>query len=501
MQPHLYVDISATHQEVTGSCIFSLCSFPTEYRDCEKVRFLVDCGLFQEKDYEAYNTDFPFNPTKLDFVLVTHNHLDHIGRLPLLVRKGYNKPIYVNSVNRKFISVALLDNLKIMEANERFTGIPALYNKSDIDKVLSLIVEKDYNTEFTIYESDNGNIKACFLENGHILGASMIFVKIHPNRYPASYRMQKSSNNREVKNVNFLFTGDYNNKNSFVDIPNLPKEVLNTRLIIVQESTYGYMDSTEVKKTFADNILKALSEGKSIVNCAYAQGRAQELLLALRKMQDAGFLYASIPIYLDGKLAFKYTDKYLDLIKEDDGTLSFKEDSMDFLPYNLKRIRSKEERANLIANINEPSIVITTSGDGSHGPANEYIRQLVSNPKVALQFTGYTPKFSVGQQVKDSSKDSTVEISGVMKTIEADILSTNEFSVHAKADELIDFLKQFNNIEFVLVNHGNTDVKDEYGKRVMKEINCEVGILNRQTVFRFSALGLEKTLPTKFFTI
>ena len=118
------------------------------------------------------------------------------------------------------------------------------------------------------------------------------------------------------EDINLLFTGDYNNKNMFFDIEELPMEVRKLPLTIIQEATYGYVNSTEMKAVFEENVAKAISEKKIVIAPVFSLGRAQEILYVLKRMQQDGRLSTSIPIYFDGKLAFKYTGFYLSYAAE-----------------------------------------------------------------------------------------------------------------------------------------------------------------------------------------
>ena len=489
MEPHLHADVTSFQKEVTGSCKSIVCKFPTTYGEYRTVHFLVDCGMYQEPDYLEDNEYLPVNPRKLDFVLVTHNHMDHIGRIPLLVKRGFGGRIFVNKVQKKMIATAYKDQLKIFENDFEATGKKPLYTEEDVNQTISQLIEVDFDTVYEVYNPGTGDkISIIFFQNGHMVSASMIYVRIHPAVFPK----WMTSN----KDMNFLFSGDYNKENTFTDIPRLTNLFLNKRLIIDQESTYGYMDSSEVKKSFENNVLDAISSGKLIINCSIAQERSLQVLYAIRTLQDEGKIPPEIPIYLDGKLAYKYADKYMDLFKKGCGKISFKVNPEKIIPLSCKRIYKEKDRENVISMAGiKPGIVITTSGDGSHGPAIEYISSLIENPDVVFQFTGYTTKGSLGSKLKKSKFGSTVTINGKQLVRRAKICSTNEFSEHAKADELLDFLRQFKNIAYVMVSHGNSGVKEQYVEKVKKELNLQnkIDALYPSTVYRFYCKGLEKT--------
>lgn len=463
-----FVDIMVTHNEVTGSCILVTVRFPNR----EKLRFVVDCGLFQEREHDYLNYELPFKAENIDFCLVTHVHVDHIGRLPYMVRNGFYKPIYATETTCKLLPLALNDSLKVLSSNSKKKNTKCLYSETDVEQTLKLLSPREYIETFNI----NENIKVTFLKNGHLVGAALILVQISFPGY---------------EDINLLFTGDYNNKNIFFDVDSIPQWVLELPLTIIQESTYGDMDSTEMSKCFEDNIIKRINSGGTVVALVFSLGRSQEILYVLKNMQRSGKLDKRIPIYFDGKLAFNYTDLYLR-----DG-LGIKEEMRDFLPENLTYVNSTN-RSEVLSDTNS-KIIVTTSGMGSYGPAQIYIPEYISREGALIQFTGYTAKDSLGSRLKKAELGKEVEIGGQVKEKKADVEYTTEFSAHAKADEMIEFLKQFKNPNLILINHGETKTKNIFENRILNEVNTKrIGILMRDCFYRVDSYGLVKISPTHF---
>ena len=322
----------------------------------------------------------------------------------------------------------------------------------------------------------NENIKVTFLVNGHLMGAALILVQIV---YPG------------CEDINILFTGDYNNKNMFFDVPEIPDWILDLPLTIVQESTYGDMDSTDINPCFEKNVCECLRAEGTVVAPVFSLGRAQEILYIIKKMQERGLIDVNIPIYLDGKLAIRYTDMYIN-----DG-LNIKDEMRDFLPKNYRSV-IKTQRGSILHN-NDPKIILTTSGMGSYGPAQIYIPEYISHRNALIQFTGYASPDTLGGRLKAAEMGEKVEIAGLLARKSAQVEFTNEFSAHAKADEMINFLKKFRNLKLVLVNHGEPEVKKHFSGRILDEVDTKrVGILGDEYFFRINPYGLEKTLSTEF---
>lgn len=464
-----YADIMATHPGVTGSCHLVVVKLP----NFETIRFVVDCGLFQEEGTERLNEELPFDPKKLHFCLVTHNHVDHIGRLPLLVKKGFCNKIYATAATCKLMPMALTDSLKVLTNTAKRNNKKALYNENNVRDTFDLFDPCEYQE--TIYVHDN--VKVTFFKNGHLVGAALILVQV---TFPG------------FDDLNLLFTGDYNNKNMFFDVPPLPNWVLELPLTVIQEATYGDKDSNIMVKSFERNILKTIRKNGTALVPVFSLGRTQEILYLLKMMQKSGKLNPEIPIFLDGKLAIQYTRLYIK------NGLGNKEEMKDFLPENFTMVVSKEKRVQVLYGT-KPKIVLTTSGMGSYGPAQVYIPEYISRRNVLIQFTGYTADGTLGAKLKNAKTGKTVTVGGIVVQKLAKVEYTTEFSAHAKADEMIAFLKQFKNLNLVLVNHGDPDVKEQFAQRILQEINPKrVGVEGREILFRINPYKLVKTMSTKF---
>lgn len=469
-----YVTIMALNKEVTGSGILNTINFP----DGTKKNVLVDLGIYQEAEYSELNKSLPFNAYNIDYVLVTHTHADHIGRLPYLVHKGYRGDIHLSETATKLIPYALQDNYNVEKNNSEMLNEPPLYTEADVDKTLNHVKGHPFEKSFWLDE----NIKVTFFMNGHLPGAVIILMQIKYHDYT----------NKHYDDINLLFTGDYNNKNMFFDVKPLPKWVHQLPVSIIQESTYGDMNSTDVEYVFEKNILDAVSSKKKILIPVFSLGRSQEVMFLLKKWQDEGKLDKSIPIYLDGKLAIKYTELYLR-----DG-LDNREECKKFFPENFSYISSKAERNSIIEG-NGCSILLATSGMGSNGPCRTLIPQYLKNPNAVIHFMGYCAEGTMGRRLHDCQNGEIVDCCGLKVKKLATVLFTSELSAHAKADELIGFLLPFVCMKLVLINHGTNKKKDVYSDRVVNETNAKnVGILGREYLFRIDEYGLKKTLTAKF---
>ncbi len=462
-----YADIMSMNPEVTGSCNLVSVKFPNG----ATMRFIVDCGLFQEKKYEQLNKVLLFNPENVDFCLVTHNHVDHIGRLPFIVKNGYFNKIYLTEETCKLLPLALKDSYKVLSQNAKRKNEKCLYYETDVSKTISLLSSCKYNETIKI----NNNVKVTFLKNGHIIGSAMILIQIS---YP------------DYDDINLLFTGDYNNKNLFFNVPDVPEWILELPLTVIQESTYGYMDSTSIQKCFKKNVIECINNSGIVIAPVFSLGRAQEILYELKCMQENKILSTEIPIYLDGNLAIKYTEMFL---KND---FNIKPNLKNFLPENLTYV-NKQNRCEILKGT-ESKIILTTSGMGSYGPAQLYIPEYIRRKNALIHFTGFTAKGTLGDRLKNTEIGEMVNVRGLMVKKEARVEYTTEYSAHAKADEMIKFLKQFKNLKLILLNHGEENVKEIFASRILNEVKSkDVGLIG-EYFFRVNPYGMVKSISSKF---
>lgn len=328
-----------------------------------------------------------------------------------------------------------------------------------------------YNTPYKV----NDHISITLLKNGHILGASLILVTI-------KYKGKES--------IYTLFTGDYSPKNSFFNVGSIPKNIRNLPINIVTESTYGTTSRNSINHNFEDLVVKSIRNKETLIITVFAFGRTQEIKNVLKQLQDKKLLNKNIKIYHDGKLSHKYDEFYLKHSDE----LKIK----NFIPHNVIKVTSRGQR-NSILSKKGPKIILTTSGMGNYGPAQLYLPYYISEQKCSIIFGGYTAENTLGRQLQELKPNEIFDLNGTKNIKRAKVYSTTEFSSHAKQEDLLDILKQFNNIKSVLINHGETKVKEAFANIVESEIKPKkVEILNPDTSIRIGAYGIIKTFPISY---
>lgn len=462
---NFYYEIIGYHREVTGSHIVVKAIFPNG----RKVMFLVDMGLYEESKYEYLNSEIDFNIEEIDFALLTHLHADHIGRFPLIVKNGYMKAIYTSKPTKMLSRTALNDSCKILGYIQHKKGEKNLYSEKDVEQTLEQMIGLEYNETIEVVEG----VKVTLLVNGHCLGASMILVQLS---YPGE------------KDINILFSGDYKKDNLFFYVPKIPQWIIDLPKDVICESTYGDTDTTEIKEVYEENIIKCLKSGGTAVLLSFAFQRYQEILYKIKKMQDNKVISKDIPIYLLGKLGITYTTIF------SNSDMNLKPEMREFVPKHA-RILIRKEDINEIFEDDGQKIILTTSGMGNFGPAQEIIPYYLSDSKALIHFPGYVAENTVGRLLKETKKGENVATANYSTIKLANVEYTNEMSGHSKADELIEYLKMVGNINTVYINHGETEVIKKFHQRVIKEVkhkNCE--ILEPDMKYRSSCYGLEKAV-------
>ncbi len=466
-----YASITALHPEVSGSCIHVCVKHP----DGRKNIFIVDCGLFQEKKYEQLNKEkFPFDCENIDFVLITHNHTDHMARLPMLTKGGFYKKIYATKATSHLMGPALMNSYQIMKENAKRMKLKPLYDDTDVENVLMQVVPCELEKTIDV----NDGIKITYCDNGHLIGAGMILVQISE---PGE------------EDINLFFTGDYKPDNLLKEVNDIPDWITELPVTIVIESTYGNIEKSEIKKHFEEDIERLLKDGKSLILPLIAQERVQSTLYKLKMMQEDGRISKDIPMSLDGKLAQTYTNMFRNC------DLGLSEDKIDFLPENLTMV-DKKNRGQIIGYKGQ-QIILTTSGMLDHGPAQIYIPEFIENENYVFYISNYCAEGTLGRKLLEAEENSTIKLLDNEYQIKASIMWTEESSSHGKANELEALLRKFKHPELVLINHGEESSQEAFAERVDNaKITKDVELLSGHSA-RVTHYGLSKIMGAKLYNM
>lgn len=438
---------------VTGSCYLIT---------TEKHKILLDCGMFQgSDDMDAWNWEpFDFDPEEIDLVLLSHAHIDHSGRLPLLVKRGFKGKIYCTDATADLLEVMLRDSGYIQEKEAEWKNrknqragkslVEPLYTVRDAEAALTHLSPVLYDQQIEI----NGDVKAVFNDAGHILGSSIVEIFIKENE----------------DFTKLVFSGDLGVKGR--PILRDPK-IIKKADFLIMESTYGNRvhdpNATSIENLI-QIVLKTIRRGGTVVIPSFAVGRTQELIFEFNRFYEEHSEYKDeldkVMVYVDSPMATSATEVFRrnaqvfdeemrEYILRGDHPLDFK---------NLKFTRSSEE-SRALNEIREPKIIISASGMCEAGRIKHHLKHHLWNPDSSIVFVGYQAEGTLGRSIVRGDKD--VSIFGEKIHIEAEIYNLEGFSGHADRDGLLEWLGGFQKAphEIFLV-HGEEESKKAFADSI-----------------------------------
>lgn len=392
-------------ETVTGSCYLV---------QTDRANFLVDCGMFQGPDVEHLNLEeFNFNPKEIDFVLLTHAHIDHSGMLPKLFKEGFAGSIFATHNTISIATELLLDSAKLQEkayekgeSYGKYTNIRALvYNTSDALKTISLFKPVSFLADFFPSEK----IKVKYIRAGHILGAATIEVEINDNN--------------EKKSI--LFSGDIGRVNSKID-DTFDLDYKISSQYILMESLYGgivHQDRDESTKSLIEIIKKTISRGGSVFIPSFAVQRTQEILNDLKKAKEEKSLDENINVWLDSPLAQRITKIY---------NLALQNEVSD--PFNFKNlIYIKKYKQSLKVSQQKGQVIIAGSGMADGGRIMDHLVTALPNNKNSIVFVGFQAEGTLGREIVNGAK--SVRIDTKQIKINAQIHHLEGFSAHGDTED------------------------------------------------------------------
>ena len=429
-------------QCVTGSC------------HCLEVngkKILIDCGLQQGRD-EVDNSSLPFHAGEIDFVLVTHAHIDHSGRIPMLLKQGFQGRIFATRLTAQLLDIMLQDSAHIQESDAEYqnrknlrAGRPTLeplYTVEDAQRVREFLTTCEYGEKVDLCE---GVSMEC-IDAGHLLGSASMKLTL--------------TENGETRTI--VFSGDIGN----VDQPIIrDPQFFHEADFVVMESTYGNRNHTEVwsyTDELAQIIDETLGKGGNVVIPSFAVGRTQELLYFIRQIKDEN-LVKSVPnfdVYVDSPLSKAATTifcgdlrGYLDeeavaLVK--DGTHMF-----NFPGLHLTETVDESKNLNLDPS---PKVIISASGMCDAGRIRHHLKHNLWRPESAVVFVGFQSPGTLGRHLLDGAE--SVKMFGEEIAVRAKIVNFQGLSSHADRDHLLNWIDQFASAKptHVFVVHGDREV-------------------------------------------
>jgi metallo-beta-lactamase family protein len=441
-------------------------------------KVLLDCGMFQGmgKQTDVLNRHWGFEPRSVDYMILSHAHIDHSGLIPKLVKDGFDGKIYCTPATRELATVLMADSARIQEDDIKYINkkrasqdqpyIKPLYTEEDAEVAATHLVEVDYGNWFRIEDG----VELMFTDAGHIIGSAVVNLRVIENG----------------KTKTFTFSGDVGR---YRDMILKSPQVFPQADTIVLESTYGN-SLHDLHTTTFDQILQWVErtcvqrKGKLII-AAFSVGRTQEILYALNQLELERRL-PDIDYFVDSPLSIQATEivkKY----PEDFNPTIQKVLKMDQDPFSfpgLKYIKTVDQ-SKLLNFRNEPCVIISASGMAEAGRVKHHISNTVENSRNSILLTGYCEPNSLGARLQSGVKE--VNIFGVAHEIHAEVGSIRSMSAHGDFEDLSQFLscQDPTQVDNLFLVHGEYEVQEDFKERLLRkgfrnvdipEMHYEVGI-------------------------
>ncbi len=440
-------------------------------------KILVDCGLYQGKALEERENyeEFAYNVQDIDFMLLTHAHIDHSGRIPKLYKEGYRNPVIATKATCDLCAIMLPDSGHIQEMENEWQNrkrirsgkkeLPPLYTAEEAQKCLEIFKPVKYDE---IIELDP-NINVRFNDAGHMLGSSIIEVWVKEGG--------------ETKKI--VFTGDIGNN----DIPLLgAPTMMENADFLVMESTYGgrlHMRNDDKAEMFLNIVAETLDKGGNVVIPSFAVGRTQEILYELNKLKenrnDEAFIkkYETLMkalVYVDSPLATSATEVFrnnMDLFDDEvKQRIQSGDNPLDFPGLHFTQTVDESKALN---ESKIPSIIISASGMCEVGRIKHHLKHNLWDPRNTILFVGYQAPGTLGAKIVSGEKK--VKIFGEEVAVNARIEYIEGYSGHADQEWLLNFVYSFiNKPKHIFLVHGEPDGQKILKDKIIETTNIPVTI-------------------------
>lgn len=439
-------------------------------------KFLLDCGMYQGKRKEAFEMNRKMdmlNPKEIDFVILSHAHIDHSGNLPSLVKLGFEGRIYTTFATADLASLMLLDSAHIQMRDVEYVNkkrkrqgqklFEPLYTHEHVVETMGYFVGVNYHRRKQI----TPDIELTFYDAGHILGSAITYLTIKENG----------------RTIRLGFTGDLGR-------PNLPilrdPEKIPPVDVYITESTYGdrlHDDYNLTEKKMADVITRAVEKKSKIVVPAFSVGRTQELVYLLHNIFDND-LAPRLPIYVDSPLSSNATEVFrmhpecFDL-----ETSLYLIDNQDPFGFNQLRYIRDVEYSKSLNEKEGPMMIISASGMAEAGRVLHHLANTIENPNNMVLIVGYAPEHTLARRIREN--DPEVKIFGDHYKLNAEVVVFNSLSAHADANELTAYAETLDKeaLKDIFLVHGEYEQQSVFAKRLQDIGFDNVHIPNRGNSF------------------
>ena len=437
---------------VTGSC---------HCVECGGKKILVDCGLQQGRD-ERDNQELDFAAGYIDAVVVTHAHIDHSGRIPLLVKQGFTGNIYCTRLTGQLLSIMLRDSAHIQESDAQWQNqkgkrageepVEPLYTVHDAEEAVKRIVTCEYGTTLQIADG----VKVRFVDAGHLLGSASV-----------EMWLTEGDDTRKV-----VFSGDIGNRDQ--PIIRDPQYIRDADYVLT-ESTYGDrlhdMDKDpDYTADLAAIIDETLGNGGNVIIPSFAVGRTQELLYFIREIKDKGMVKSDpdFPVYIDSPLAKKATTIFTGDLRGylDEAALELVQDGTHMFNFTNLRMTETSEESKMLNMDPTPKVIISASGMCDAGRIRHHLKHNLWRPECTVVFVGYQGEGTLGRTLLEGVK--SVKLFGEEIAVHAQIVNFQGLSSHADRNHLLSWIQaiQAPKPQHVFVVHGDREVAPFFAKTI-----------------------------------
>lgn len=466
-------------QTVTGSCY---------YFELDNIKFLIDCGLFQggQVEEQLNYEPFAFNPSEIDFMILSHAHIDHSGKIPKLFKDGFRGPIFANQATVDLCSIMLPDSAHIQESEIEWMNrkrqrigkdkLQPLYTVEDAYSCLKLFKGVKYDQIVEI----RPNLKFILKDAGHMLGSSIIELHI----------------TEDGKEYKLVFSGDLGNRN--IPILKDPTFINDCDYLFI-ESTYGnriHENVEDKSKRLIEIIVATLENKGKVIIPSFAVGRTQEILYEIAKEIYSGSSEAKklleTEIFVDSPLATSASEIYKKHIDD------FDRESFEFIKkgiyplefQNLRFIRSADE-SKLLNDYDKSCIIISSSGMCEAGRIKHHLKHNLWKENTTVLFVGYQAPNTLGRKLLDGQKK--VKIFGEEIEVKAKIEYIEAYSGHADKEGLLKWVENMSEKpKKVFVVHGEKEVQVDFSQELKNRLGLDVEIPKRGEYYVFNAKEVEE---------
>ena len=428
--------------------------------DTGRGRIGIDAGMFQggEKLEELNWRGFGNDGSGLRALLLTHSHIDHSGRVPLLVKNGFRGPILTTAASADLCDLMLRDSAHLMEEQathesrhpDQGRPRPLLYDERDVERALGLVRPVRYGEPV-----DAAGVRVRFQDAGHILGSALLEM--------------------DLGGRTLVMSGDLGRPGS--PILRDPETVTEADFLVL-ESTYGdreHADKADRGRRLFDIVRETLGRGGNVVIPAFAVGRAQDLLYELNAYAEKGLL-RGVPVFVDSPMAISASEIYRrhpECFDADTRALLSRGDDPLSFP-GIRFTRSKEE-SKAINGLREPHIIISASGMCTGGRVVHHLAQNLERPESTILFVGYQAEGTTGRRIKDGAK--RIRLFGKEFESRARVEVLDSFSAHADRSELLDWLGRFKRFPaLVFLNHGEENSSASLAEAIRARFGADVKV-------------------------